>query len=789
MTFVNRSIFGAPDTINLTGGGAMGSATFSGVKASDVRVTSTVGFDKLPSSGGGVRYGVLARSSGWSGYRGTVTVQPSGATRVLLDRLDGTASAVTTLASGAGPTVAVGSEVTVALDSVDTSAGVSLTLAVMSGSSTETVTFTDSSAAAIKAQASAGLWTYLAGTSDAATLRVKSLDVTASSSVGAVSPTPAPTTPAPAPTTSPSPSASAAPTSAPVEVPDVPTPSTGTVGSAVVGTTAYAIPAGAVFVSPSGSDSSAGTQAAPLKTLARAQELAAKGATIVLRAGSYHENVKLNANKALTIQAYPKEAVWLDGSSVVSGWAKSGSVWVKSGWTAEFDASPTFTKGAPDGEAEGWVSVNKNYPMASHPDQVWLSGVALAQVGSLAQVTAGKFYVDYAADKLYVGSDPTGKEVRASDLAMALAVQTPNYTIRGIGIRRYAVPTFEMGAVRVDKPAVATTIENVVLEQNGSIGLSFDAINGSITNVTSRGNGRMGFHANNADGLVVTRVLATNNNVEKFNTSPFSGGFKMSRSRNVEFRQSIFSDNTGTGLWMDESVFNSSIVSNEISRNTGNGLVVELSSKSLVSNNVVIDNGATGLVVMNTDRVDLWNNSIGGSRIALMFQQDSRTYGPTATGRDPRYPNDPEMTWKIGNSTARNNVIIGQTGSDRWCAALCVYDGTKARTASQMGFTFNGNVFYRATTSTPSELVRWSVDSVGGNWRTYANLASYQAGTGQDKSSLEYTGAAAYPLTSSGVVTSTVAAKAAQVAQAVPAAVSARTPGLTSGSKVLGPQR
>ena len=41
-------------------------------------------------------------------------------------------------------------------------------------------------------------------------------------------------------------------------------------------------------------------------------------------------------NRTFTIQAYPGEAVWLDGSSAVTDWVKSGNVWVKSGWTAAF---------------------------------------------------------------------------------------------------------------------------------------------------------------------------------------------------------------------------------------------------------------------------------------------------------------------------------------------------------------------------------------------------------------------------------------------------------------------
>ena len=96
-----------------------------------------------------------------------------------------------------------------------------------------------------------------------------------------------------------------------------------------VGTAQYPVPAGAVVVSPSGNDSAAGTAAAPYRTLTKAASAAAAGATIVLRAGTYHESVAVY--KRVTIQSWPGETVWLDGSVPVNDWAASGGRW-KTGW-------------------------------------------------------------------------------------------------------------------------------------------------------------------------------------------------------------------------------------------------------------------------------------------------------------------------------------------------------------------------------------------------------------------------------------------------------------------------
>src|SRR5690606_18143080 len=96
------------------------------------------------------------------------------------------------------------------------------------------------------------------------------------------------------------------------------------VGSVPVGDASYGVPDSGqvIFVSPSGSNSAAGTISAPKQTLAGALSAASSGAVIVMREGLYHES--LNVTKAVTIQAYPGEEVWLDGSTQYTSWSGSG---------------------------------------------------------------------------------------------------------------------------------------------------------------------------------------------------------------------------------------------------------------------------------------------------------------------------------------------------------------------------------------------------------------------------------------------------------------------------------
>ena len=277
------------------------------------------------------------------------------------------------------------------------------------------------------------------------------------------------------------------------------TTSTSDAGALPLGQASYPVPSNAVFVSPGGSDSSSGKILAPVRTIARAAALAPSNGTIVLRAGAHHETVTLPGHKALTIQNYPGEAAWLDGSTPVTGWVKSGSVWVRSGWTAEFDSSPTYTKGAADGNRANWRFVNSAHPMAAHPDQVFVNRSPLEQVSSRAAVGPGKFYADYAANQLVMGTDPSGQQVRASDLGgAAITVTAAGTVIRGIAIARYATSVPNKGSLRVWANNV--TLENVLVKHSATQGIALQGTGIKIRKVTSSDNGLNGFEGGQSDG-------------------------------------------------------------------------------------------------------------------------------------------------------------------------------------------------------------------------------------------------------------------------------------------------
>jgi parallel beta-helix repeat protein len=723
--------------------GQVAEATVGGAGVLDATSTVDLAVSALPSSGNGVSAATYVRAGSGRAYRLTTRVAPAGKAVLALERVDGSAGAVTTLATAVAPvTVSASRYLTARLDVSGTSP-VSLAGKVWVRGTAEPATLVsaqDSSAQRIGTAGGAGLWAYVSGGSQQTTVRFDNYAVSTAATT--------PTTPPGTPTTPTTPT----------------TPSTA--GSAVVGSTSYPVPAGAVVVSPSGSDSAAGTLSAPVRSVTRAAALARSGSTIVLRGGTYHESVMLPKEKTLTVQSYPGEAAWLDGSSVVTGFTKSGNAWVKSGWTASFDRSPTYARGAPDSTTPAYQWINPAHPYAAWPDQVWVDGTALTQVGSAGAVTAGTFYVDYAADKLYVGTDPTGRTVRASDLVVGMTVLGNGSVVRGIGIRRFAPSVPDMGTLRLFGPNIR--VENVQVTDNANGGVTVNASGVTLDRVDSLRNGQVGFHGHRSDNLTATSVRSEYNNRELFNPAPAAAGWKVTSSRTVTVKNSLFANNYASGIWFDESVYNVTVTGGTMVNNTRHGLVFELSAKSTAVNNVISGNLETGLLVLDSSQVSLWNNSVRGGLLPVRIADGTRTASTYA-----------DVTGVMKDVELKNNVVGEIRRGDNWCGVACFLDDRRISTAAQMNGRFDGNVYQRPSTSVPTTLLRWAGGSAPQDYKT---LAAFRSATRQEASGAEVTSTTSV-IRSNGTYTGAAAAGVA-----VPATVAAAL-GVASGTKLVGPVR
>ncbi|MGV8858331.1 right-handed parallel beta-helix repeat-containing protein [Rhodoglobus sp.] len=503
-------------------------------------------------------------------------------------------------------------------------------------------------------------------------------------------------------------------------------------GAAAIGTTSYSPPADALYVSPTGDNDGDGSLESPLRTIKAAISRAAAGSTIVLREGQYTETVTIPDGTPLTVQSYPEEAVWLDGSQVTEGWMLDGAHW-STPWNVVFDSSPTYTRGAEDNTEQHWNFVTEKHPLAAHPDQMWWDDKPLTQVGTLDELSSTSFFHDEDGGMLFVGADPTGHVVLASQLQRAVSIRAEGTVIRGIGIRRYSPSVPDYGAVTIERPNV--TLENVVVSESATTGIFITAAQVTLNAVTSTRNGMLGVAANYADGLVVNGLNASDNNTEWFNRAPVAGGMKLTRTRTVVVSNSEFSNNNATGLWFDQSCRDIAVTGSKLVGNRGHGVFLELSARAVIADNYIADNGILGLKINDTSSVEIRNNLVVGNTNAIAVLQDHRVKSDESVpGHDERYMDDPEMTWLGTDVTIVGNTLLG--GGDR--ALIWIEDYSRTRSADDFGITVENNLFARNNDGDPQTIIAWPM--APGDVTLLSSLDDVTRSTGQENSGVEFRG-------------------------------------------------
>lgn len=731
--------------LRLTRPGSAVGVRLDDVRTAGQRLTAVIELPALPAAGGGVSVSLLLRQQGDQGYLATATIAPDGTVSLSVSRRSGGREARIGPAADSGVRIAAGQRLALAAYLVgDQPVELGVRAQPADQLPGRWLVRQDGDADRIRTSGAVGARGYLARDSGPATVRLHELSgAELSRSV--------------APTPGAAPAAQA--------------------GGPPVGTSDYPVPAGAIFVAPDGADTADGTEATPLGSLGRAIAVAPDGATIVLRAGSYQEQVEVPAAKRLTIQPCPGEAVWLDGSAPLTRWTAAGATWTAP-LPAEFSSWASHTEGSDEG---GFV--NPKHPMAAHPDQVFLDGEPLEQLPAGTAPGPGQFVADYDADLVIIGTDPAGRELRASVLGRAVIV-SGQVTLRGLGIRRYATSLPQIGTVYLGGSTGGSVLEQLVVEDNATQGVSVATSNVLIDRVTSRDNGMVGLHAAYSDGLMIKDSLITGNNTQHFNPAPAAAGIKLGRSRGITVTGNRLEGNLGVnGIWLDESVVGFTIARNTIRAHGGpTGIVAELSDTGVIAGND-ISGPREGITLYNTGRVVIANNLIRHTGVwDVGLTQDERRQATHPVGRDPRQPvPDPTCPWQLQDLTVINNVFAGEESGGSEQSGGFQFYGLDKRTRvplDAMNVTLDGNLF-----SAPGGLESERMAAWGGDdnetitvYRTPAELAEAK---NPDWTNL---------LTGSARPDAAELDRLAGSAVALPDAVAAAL-GLPAGTRLIGPPR
>ncbi len=506
----------------------------------------------------------------------------------------------------------------------------------------------------------------------------------------------------------------------------------------------YPVPAGAIFMSPTGNDANAGTQSAPVKTLNRAVALVpAAGGTIVLRGGVYRDRYSnadgtvRHINKSVTLQAYPGEKPWFDGTDLITtGWAPAGSVWVRDWSTPQFcggtydvpvnglsPVSPQLTQNSPCSYADSIA--DPAHPVAGDPQLAFINDEQLTQKGTLAEVTAGSksFYYDWYAKKIYVSENPSTNPIALATRADLLVFGGAyDFGVKGVGFRRFASSILGASVIFAGLGGASTlnagslTVENSVFTENAGVALSISGPKTSTAVTRSvfafnhytplQGNGFANSNPGVPNAMLIEDNVFNGNNAGQADTkctaSCGAAAVKLCHMTGFVTRRNVFENTLGKapGFWCDMDCSKGVIVGNISRNNGGHGLFYEISNTGIIANNLVYNNQGSGITVCAAN-TKVYNNTVvntPGPNVQAIWLWDDKRVAPDKGATWPYVNPRVDLGPNTNNVEFANNLIVAQqpTGA----RLMNFADGSNVAPNTQSNEYFSvldNNIYYTLT--------------------------------------------------------------------------------------------
>ncbi|MPZ99224.1 MAG: hypothetical protein GEU80_07770 [Dehalococcoidia bacterium] len=380
------------------------------------------------------------------------------------------------------------------------------------------------------------------------------------------------------------------------------------------------------------------------------------GTTFYLAAG-VHRMQSVAPKDGNTFIGAPGAA--MRGSRELSSWDRAGSNWVIGGQTQE---------GRRVGACE-FLPNGQRDTMCVYPEQLFIDGERLTQVGSLSQLGSGKWYFDYGRDRIYIADNPSGRLVETSVTDMAFYGNARNVTIRGLVIEQYASPA-QVGALQ-GKDGSGWVVDGNIVQYNHGVGIR-TGTGMQVLNNTVLHQGQIGITGAGSDVVVQGNEIAYNN--ESFYKPRWeAGGTKFVKTRNLVVRDNYVHHNTGPGIWTDIDNVHTLFEGNRVEYNTGQGIKHEISYDAIIRGNTARFNGTNHdvwlwgaqILVQNSPNVEVYNNTVvagesAGDGIAGV-NQDRGTGSHGKWELRNLWVHDNDITY-LGNG--QNSGVAGNCGDN-----------------------------------------------------------------------------------------------------------------------------
>jgi parallel beta-helix repeat protein len=446
----------------------------------------------------------------------------------------------------------------------------------------------------------------------------------------------------------------------------------------VVGLSALAM------VSASPAQAATCVQLQPSIDVAATINTAPAGSQFCFAPGVYRLTQTITPRAGVALRGQPGAVI--SGARAVTGFTRSGSTWVAGGQTQ----APTTNAGAP-----GDLML---YPQAQYNQNVYMDGRPLWKVGvrvdgrtigeSAESVGPGEYFFDYDADEVYIGDDPTGRSVDATNVAEGISSAASGVTVSGLTVEGTAgIGIRAMGAWTIEGNDVRLHAHKGIVALNGT----------RVLRNTIHHNGAYGITGQGANIVVQGNEVAFNN-VSRLDTIRGScnanGGSKFVETTGIVIRGNNFHDNYCNAIWLDIGNHDSLVEGNRAIDNLGQGITVEISYNAVVRGNVVAGNDDQGIIVRDSPNVDIVGNTIRqNSNGPVVLVGKGRTDHPSSYG--------PHVTKNVlvhGNTMTvqdGSDVKVGgsdETGGALWHSGNRFFDNTyRVESADTKAFRWNGS--------------------------------------------------------------------------------------------------
>ena len=478
------------------------------------------------------------------------------------------------------------------------------------------------------------------------------------------------------------------------------------------------------YVAPDGRAEAAGTSLAEPATLEAVIGKVVTGDVVVLRGGTYRTG-GLKLNQGITLQPHEDERPVLKGTKVASQWeALPNKVW-RTSWSTLFPARPL---GWWRREREGARTPLHRF----NNDMVFVDGEMLQSAGWEGELDPHSFYIDYEAGKVYIGADPTNRQVEITAWDVALHRMTrpvhgkqndrKGPVIRGITFTQYAYRAIDIEAKKpattaeeeptddpvgpqdpadFGKEVVGTTLENVAITHCSRVAGYFRGDGLTIRNSLFSDTSTEGVYVIASSDVVLERNIFRRNNVERL-TGYYPAAVKIfNQSHRVTCRDNLVLDNPhSNGIWYDVGNVDGVFVNNYV-EGAQDGFFVEISKGAICAGNVFVG-CAKGIRVLNSSNVKVYHNTLVDS--VASFERNERSAVGDHFGWHPR--TGPGVEEREGHVFA-NNLLVASESFEKPLLRFEQAKGLCGKLTRPHATQVDGNVYVRAGSgSTP--LLVWA---------------------------------------------------------------------------------